>query len=264
MWDAADGDVYMAPTPFDEGQLAATKPLRVGFFVDNGMYACSPSMGRAVRDAAARLEKQGHILVPFAPPECLKAAKLMNAIFTADGGEWMEKVIDGKETPHRLTAGNITYKAKPAGPATELLGATDGIKKYQQQFLTAWRAAGLDVVICPAFALPAPVNVGSGADGGALGGSAFYTGLFNVLGYPAGVVPETNCRADECTYERLPGQPPKHTEMALAHMKGAEGMPIAVQVASLPFRDETVLRVMKALETEEMLRRAPPDPLSKL
>ena len=39
-------------------------------------------------------------------------------------------------------------------------------------------------------------------------------------------------------------------------------MPVSIQVVGLPYRDETVLRVMKLLETEEMRTRRPPGSLT--
>merc|ERR550514_2057171 len=109
----------MAPTPFNEAQLTSTKPLRVGFFEHNGMFNSVPSAQRAVRQATERLRGKGHTLVPFEPPEVLKAMKIMNRLFFSDNGKWMEEALDGKETPHKKTAGYITYKEKSVNPATE-------------------------------------------------------------------------------------------------------------------------------------------------
>ena len=41
-------------------------------------------------------------------------------------------------------------------------------------------------------------------------------------------------------------------------LEGAEGLPIAIQVAGLPYQDETVLRVMALLETDANTTRCPP------
>lgn len=133
------------------------------------------------------------------------------------------------------------------------MGVYDAEKKYQQTFIKAWRSAGLDVLVCPAWVLPAPV-VGSPGVPDAIS----YSVLYNVLGFPSGVVPEALVQPGETTYETLPEQPEMQRERAQILLDGSEGMPVGIQVVGLPYRDETVLRVMKLLETEEMRTRRPP------
>lgn len=72
--------------------------------------------------------------------------------------------------------------------------------------------------------------------------------MYNILNYPAGVVPVTVTRSDECEY-----QVPKEERDILSRLvgkavTGSEGLPVGVQVAALPWHDETCLRVMKDLE----------------
>jgi fatty acid amide hydrolase len=73
-----------------------------------------------------------------------------------------------------------------------------------------------------------------------------YTTLFNVLGWPAGVVPVTHVRADEES-----DRPPSRDKMDLAAReteRGSAGLPMGVQVAARPWREDLVLAAMSALE----------------
>lgn len=140
----------------------------------------------------------------------------------------------------------------PPKTAEENLRATYELQLYKQAFTRAWQAAGLDALVGPAMAVPAP-----------LAGEvdfvvASYTLLFNFLGYPAGVVPETLVRENECIYDKPEAaQTPEQRAWFARQLSGAAGMPVGVQVAALPFKDETVLRVMQVLETKDMKQRVP-------
>ena len=74
-----------------------------------------------------------------------------------------------------------------------------------------------------------------------------YSILFNLLHFPAGVVPVTRVQEDEQAYR----EPLVDSYMQLANesLKGAKGMPVDVQIAGLPFQDELCLSVMKDIES---------------
>lgn len=65
---------------------------------------------------------------------------------------------------------------------------------------------------------------------------------------PAGVVPCTLVREDECNYEDDGGVNDSWSKGTRECMVGAEGLPVGVQVAALPFRDELCLGIMRELE----------------
>jgi fatty acid amide hydrolase len=74
-----------------------------------------------------------------------------------------------------------------------------------------------------------------------------YGGLYNLLGYPAGVVSVTRVRAGEETDAGRPGRSPaasraRETE---AH---STGLPVAVQIAAPAGQDALVLDVMAVVE----------------
>ncbi len=99
-------------------------------------------------------------------------------------------------------------------------------------------------MICPQHALPALLH--GSTEHLATAGSYGY--LANVLGVPAGVVPVTTVRADE-QHER-PGGRDAVDRAAAAVDAGSAGLPVGVQVAGRPWREDVVLAVMGALEAE--------------
>ena len=111
---------------------------------------------------------------------------------------------------------------------------------YRQRFLDAF--AGFDVVVSPATALPAFRH--GAAEELVLGGA--YTCLYNVLGWPAGVVPVTRVRAGE--ESDRPASKDAMDRAARETERGSAGLPIGVQVAARPWREDLVLAALRAIE----------------
>jgi fatty acid amide hydrolase len=100
-------------------------------------------------------------------------------------------------------------------------------------------------VLAPALAVPA-FKHGQSKHLAAACAPAF---LFNLLGWPAGVVPVPGrVRADECVYTPGTGEGDDFAAAAAAALDGAAGLPVAVQVAGPPYADEATLGALAALE----------------
>jgi fatty acid amide hydrolase len=105
------------------------------------------------------------------------------------------------------------------------------------------REQRIDAIVCPAHALPAMQHT-KGFD---LLPAASYAFLFNLLGLPAGVVSLTRVREGEDAGRHDSRDAVLH--QAYAVDQGSVGLPVSVQVASLPWRDDVVLATMAALES---------------
>ena len=122
---------------------------------------------------------------------------------------------------------------------------------YQRRFAAALAAHRLDVVLAPACALPAWRH-GATEELVVAGG---YTVLYNLLGYPTGVVPFTKVRPDEESARPLSNDPMERT--ARATEEGSAGLPVGVQVIARPWREHMVLSTMTALESAGSATRVP-------
>lgn len=101
---------------------------------------------------------------------------------------------------------------------------------------------GLEALLCPTF--PIPPFPHSGSSG--LLACVSYCSYFNLLHWPAGSVPVAVVKENECTYED--SRTDVWVGKAAASMKGAAGMPVGVQIATMPYQDELCLRLMKDVE----------------
>ena len=75
---------------------------------------------------------------------------------------------------------------------------------------------------------------------------SFYTSIFNYLNFPVGVVPITKVKKTEEYYESKYND--VFTKAFKEVMKGSEGLPIGVQIASLPWMEEKCIKIMEILE----------------
>jgi fatty acid amide hydrolase len=274
----------------DEGARSLGDPttvdvskLTVGYFVDDGFLSPCSAAARAVQEARNALERRGATVVPFTPPSLTTGLALFHEILGGDGGRGMLRFLDGSPKDFRI--GQIIRVASAPGPLllalralTRLSGrrkvasllrsyghrdtsshwdAVAALDSYRAEFLAALDRASrspIDVLLSPAGALPA-VRHGATLE---LGVTGSYLAIYNVLGYPAGVVPFTRVRESEET-----GTPRSSDPMdvaALASERGSAGLPIDVQIAARPFREHVALAVMHALEEVALERLDRPSP----
>nr|XP_020635004.1 fatty-acid amide hydrolase 1-like [Pogona vitticeps] len=85
----------------------------------------------------------------------------------------------------------------------------------------------------------------------ALPAATSYTNLYNVLNFPAGIVPvSTVTKADEEELKHYRGHYGDPWDKRLKEaVKDAVGLPVAVQCVALPWQEELCLRFMKEVET---------------
>ncbi len=245
--------------------------LRVGVYDDDGLFPCSPGVRRAVHEAADALRSAGARVVPFRIPDPARAFELFYALLGADAGAGMKRLMRGGKVDvraaqllfilgrSRLTrytlAGLVAaFGQKHLAAVLRALGgcSVDRLWQlceaqidYRDRFsreLDEARGGALDLLIGPVVATPAFLH-GATKD---LGVPGVYTSLYNLLGWPAGVVPWGRVREGE---ESDRGQPRDLAERAAAKTEaGSAGLPLAVQVMARPWAEHQVLAAMHRLE----------------
>jgi fatty acid amide hydrolase len=123
--------------------------------------------------------------------------------------------------------------------------------------LDAMDRAGLDALLCPAFATPAlPHGMSKNFT---LASSTAIT--WNAAQFPAGVVPVTRVRAGETARRGAKDAMERHAAKVDAQ---SLGLPVSVQVVGRPWQEPVVLAVMAAVEAgvrgDAEVPRTPVDP----
>ncbi|XP_078306701.1 fatty-acid amide hydrolase 1-like [Panthera onca] len=150
-----------------------------------------------------------------------------------------------KRGPPMLTFGILNLPYSPRTPK-KLWEQHAAVQEYQQKFIAKWRSLDLDVLLMPAMDPAFHICYSEiGTD------IASYTGLYNVLNFPAGVVPVTTVTPqDEEELAFYTGYYGDSTDKNFQWVvQGSVGLPVAVQCIALPWEEELCLRFMKEVET---------------
>ncbi|XP_035689615.1 fatty-acid amide hydrolase 1-like [Branchiostoma floridae] len=267
-------DPRVVPIPFQQETYEDNQPMRIGYFTTLPCCPPTPSMGRAVIMAKEALEKAGHTLVAFDPPDDSRALiDLTTRLMTADNGEtvskkwlkdeviheYLEKQVPLLKMPHFLRKIQ-GFLLKPFWPRVakmishRLIGSIFDLwqrleerEKYKEQFQNELKKKDIDVLLCPAFGMPACKPEHAGMAVGALA----YCSIFNLLDFPAGVVPVTMVtEEDDRLLDDWHGYGNDLMDKIIKETtRGAVGLPVAVQCVALPWQEEKCLRLMKEVET---------------
>jgi fatty acid amide hydrolase len=266
---AASFDPEVPPLPIGDPNNVELRGLRVGFYDDDQFVTPAQSVRRALHEARAILEARGAIIVPFDPPRANEHYRTMVAAVTADGLRTIRELVGDDPLIEALKINwellRLPLKVRKAlGRVLRAMGQvrpSEGISAMgprtvyeyfklgahrlalQRGEIRAWNDARIDALLCPATATPAPLLEMTGD----FTPAACYTIRYNVLNLPAGVVPITRVRRGET--ERSPILDRVDKKAALFE-KDSEGLPLSVQIVARPFREEIVLALMRAIESE--------------
>jgi amidase len=212
-------DPTVPDVPFRDPLAVELADLRVAVFTDNGIATADAEVAGVVRRAAAALATAVRS-VEETRPACLAAAyDLEMKLIGPDGGDGLRDALCqmGSREVHPLLTAWLDklepYRTDVAG----LAGYWAELDAYRAEMTGFLRR--YDAIVCPAYIHAALPHGESTRDENFRGFS--HTMAFNVAGWPAAVV-----RCGE---------------------SGA-GLPIAVQIAAAPWREDIALRVALWLE----------------
>ena len=210
-----------APVAADRRQL---RDLRVGCMTDEAVGAVSAETRAAVRAAATTLESAGLAVERVQPEGLEEAGELWRTLF-CEAGAMLVRSLAGDRTSElspMLARFLATFPGEPPMTGERLLMTLVNRDLLRARFLRqmeSWPVLLMPVASGPAFrhgeggwSASDPVNYLE---------AMRFTQWFNLLGFPAVVVPVT---------------------------QSAEGLPIGVQVVGRPYEEEVVLEVAAVIE----------------
>jgi fatty acid amide hydrolase len=285
--DNSDG--YIAgdclPAPLGDPAAVNIDKLKIVAWTDDGLFQPSPAIARAVREASAVLKNHGAEIVELSAAEveqhfhASEAFDLYCSLVGADGGIDARRLARGSRLDPRVARLMNIARQRPPMRAIIVAGlrlagqawmpriidharprSADGYWRLVERknrlvgsIMSYFRKQLINAIICPPYALPAPPHV-KAFD---LLPAASHSLLINLLGLPSGVVSTTRVRPDEQSSHR-PISRDKTLRYARDTDQDSAGLPVAVQVAGLPWREDIVLALMRALETASELTGSMP------
>jgi len=212
-------DFTVSGMPNGSPEAVRMGDLRVAFFTDNGIVPADPETIMVVRRAAAAIANEVRTMDERRPPGIEESYEHEMRLIGPDGGDALCAYLQfiGSTRTHRLLNGWIekleTYRTDLAGFA-QYWADLDRFRARMLAFLQDY-----DAILSPVCA-HAALPHGTSIDEGTFHGFS-YTMTHNLTGWPAAVV--------RC------GQT-------------GEGLPIGVQVAAHPWREDVALRIAGRLE----------------
>lgn len=239
--------------------------LNVGYFLSDGVFEPMPAIKRGVMEAVEKLRASGANVFEWALPDPEQAEALFFKTVSADGANTF-KILLGDEKPVPQIAALLRLANTPAFIKSLLPGLlgllgqkrlkqlipfvggefhqliNSDIEQYRRDFAKAMENAGIDAILGPPCALPAYLH--RTADKVGLGGT--YMMIYNLLGYPAGIVPVSKITPEEAIGRK------KTLDLTIRTASSIEassaGLPLTVQIAAKPWNEHIVLALMKTIE----------------
>jgi len=130
----------------------------------------------------------------------------------------------------------------------ELFEYTKKLEGLKEEIISMWKQNNLDAIITPGMALPAVLH----GEAHSLYINACYTMLWNLINFPTGVLPITKILPTETVYNnpKRKHQGDQYDKLAQACLKDAAGLPVGVQISTLPFEEEKCLAIMNEVEKQ--------------
>jgi amidase len=207
--DGVDPDIV--PAPLGDPASVDVGSLRVAYYTEMGLEpAPTAETSAAVRSAAAALAEAGAAVTETSPPGVSTAPRLWRDIFVADGGAGVQSLLAKLGTKQMHPSLEWTQQGEdlPVSEYSRLLTRWMELRRDGLAFLE-----NHDAILCPVNATPATLHEEP---------MPFrYAYLYNLLGWPVAVV-------------RCATSP--------------EGLPIGVQIAAHPWREDVALAIARFLE----------------
>lgn len=229
------GDPCTAPISLRDPTLQEIKALRIGYFEDDGYTPATPAVRNAVRIATDSLVRERFQVKAFRPQGLEEARQLWWQFFGVAGGMLLGPMLSGREEELSPVLREFSgwTSAETALTAQSLLDIWVRRDLVRLQVLDQMK--DFPILLCPVAAIPAFRH---GERRWVIDGKTVeyldawsYSAWFNLLGFPAAVVPV--------------GSSP-------------EGLPIGVQIVGRPWEEERVLAVAAVVESECGGWRPPP------
>ncbi|EGR34573.1 hypothetical protein IMG5_006590 [Ichthyophthirius multifiliis] len=262
-------DVFLLIKEIDDKVINNKNKQRIGYFKTLQFIDASLANQRAVEISLEKLKELGHELIEIEIPFQLEIMQCYFRILMSDGLQGVHKLLKGegfiREYKQMVTLASLpqflgvfvslilgflgqkrlqklieTFKELPA---SEYVSTCYKIQILKQKFIEIFQKNNISSILCPSSGTPA-FSHGKNAETVL---SCYYNFMWNLLDFPAGVLPITTVLENEQHYKNslIKDILSKKIDQ---FMKGSMGMPVGIQVVALPNQDEVALNIMKQID----------------
>jgi amidase len=214
-------DRTVVPMPYNDPAQVPLRDLRIAFFTNNGISAPDADTREIIRAAAKALASEVHSVEECRPPGIEESYDLEMKMIGPDGGDGLRDYLKdiGSTQVHPLLDGWLNklepYRTDVAGFA----GYWSSLDKFRNRMYEFGQR--FDAIVSPVASTPAAPH-GTSVDPEVFRGFS-YTMTYNLTGWPAAVV-----------------------RGGTSH----DGLPIGVQIAANPWREDVTLALARLIEGE--------------
>ncbi|KUI61093.1 Acetamidase [Cytospora mali] len=213
----------------------------VGVIEKSGLTPHPPVL-RGIREASEKLRQAGYQVKSFEPVDFMEIDKVTRQLFTLDGLSYQKRELSKVGEPPVPSVKNINFWEIPPKKPEEMWVWNTKRLAIQKQMLDLWRAAGVDVVLCPA----GPHTAVKPDEWSHIA----YTVAWNAVDYPAVIIPYTHADADlDPVYENFePLSKEDEKSQACYDPKLMHGAPVNLQIVAQRLCDEQLLKDVEIID----------------
>ncbi|MDA1076278.1 MAG: amidase [Proteobacteria bacterium] len=222
IWGPDDIDSRVAAVPFRRPETVNIAGLRCALMLDNGIVTPDVQTQTLVSGAAQLLRDGGASMRDAVIPTAQASERMMTKAWSVGAYQAVAGLLKQANTDPKDSSinwfrsmGESASLTIDAAELADYLTHTEAVRRESLAFMHDY-----DLLICPVSPGPAQIHPAAG-EGPFPGGWGSYTSLFDLTGFPAGVV-----RAGT----------------------SESGLPIGVQLVGRPWRDDVVLAAMGYLQ----------------
>ncbi|KAL2817071.1 amidase signature domain-containing protein [Aspergillus cavernicola] len=218
------------------------KPI-VGILHESGVTP-HPPVRRALREAKLKVEAAGYGTRDFTPvcPDLREIREIASQLFTVDGGSYPRRELARAGEPVVPSVTKFGFFDMPRKTHEEMWRLNTKKGEMQKRMLDAWQGLGIDVLIAPA-APHTPIGPENCT-------SELYTVVWNVVDYPAVIIPFT--KADPALDPKDGAFKPKNDlDQSIQELYDPElmnGGPVSLQIVAPRLQDAALLRYAEELD----------------
>ncbi|KAL2823254.1 amidase signature domain-containing protein [Aspergillus cavernicola] len=161
--------------PIPWRSVETKKSLKIAVLWNDGFCTPTPPVSRALKETVEKLKAAGHETITWAPTEHKGLLDTLARMFVADGGKSVRKLLEPTQEPFRPEM--KAYEDATEVGTYEMWQIHLARNTLCKSYIDRWNETGIDAILCPTTPYSS-VESGKFAYVG-------YTGVFNVLDYPA-------------------------------------------------------------------------------